>query len=330
MIAVTGATGHIGGNLVRTLLARGERVRVLVHGGTRALDGLGAERVAGDVGDRGSLARLVAGADLVFHLAALISIDERDAPAMHAVNVEGARNVVDACMSAGVRRLVHFSSIHALAARPAEQPIDEGRGPAGGPGTPAYDLSKAAGEREVRAGIARGLDAVIVNPTAAIGPHDYGPSTLGEALVRIARGRLPCLVEGGFDWVDVRDVVAGALAAAERGRSGERYLLSGEWRSVRALAAMVAAQTGVPAPRLVAPMWMARLGAPLATGWARLTRGRPVYTHASLHALRNHRHVRHDKAARELGYAPRPLEQTVADFFAWLRSEGRVPSERAA
>lgn len=322
-ITVTGATGHVGANLVRTLVAAGHHVRALTHSSrAAALDGLEVERVACDLTDPGSLGDAFAGSDRVFHLAARISIAPGDEHLVRAVNVDGTRNVVAACLAAKVPRLVHFSSIHALSSTPVDQPIDETRAPAEGPRLPPYDRSKAAAEREVQAGVARGLDAVIVNPTAILGPYDFGPSPMGRVLLDLYHRRLPALVDGGFDWVDVRDVVAGALAAAERGRSGERYLLSGARKSVRELAALVEELTGVRAPRFVSPMWLARVGAPFATAAARMVGKAPLFTSHSLHALRNHVDVRHDKAARELGYTARPLRQTLQDTFAWFDAHG--------
>jgi len=317
-VAVTGASGHIGANLVRALVGAGRPVRALVHRDGRFLDGLPVERAEGDVRDPASLDRALAGAETVFHLAARITIGGEPPAEVHAVNVEGTRNVVEACLRGGARRLVHFASIHALSAHPAGEVVDEARSPTG-PGAPLYDRSKAEGVRAVLEGVALGLDAVVVMPTAVIGPADPAPSRMGQVLLDLYHGRFPALVDGGFDWVDVRDVVAGALAAERRGARGARYILSGRWASLEGLAALVARVEGARPPRLVCPMWLARAGAPLALGWSRLSGTRPLFTPAALHALRNHRRVSHERAARELGWAPRPLEETVADTFEWFR-----------
>jgi len=316
---VTGASGHIGGNLVRALLADGREVRALVRSDTRAIEGLDVERVEGDVLDREALARAVAGADVVFHLAGHISLAGDPGGLMHHANVFGTRNLVAACVAAGVRRLVHFSSIHALSARPVDEVIDETRPLAEGRRAPAYDLSKAQGELEVQAGVAQGLDAVTLNPGGVLGPHDYKLSFMGEVILDLCRGRLPALINGGFSWVDVRDVVSGALAAEKKGRSGERYLLTGHWLSTAALGDVVEEVTGVKRPRFVAPMWLATVGAPFVTAFSRVMGKRPRYTLASLAAIRNHRHVSHGKARQELGYSPRPIRATIADTVEWFR-----------
>jgi dihydroflavonol-4-reductase len=210
-----------------------------------------------------------------------------------------------------------------LASHPVAQALDEQRPLADDRALP-YDRSKAAGERLVREAAARGLDAIVLNPTAVLGPHDYGPSAMGQVLLDLYHGRLPALIDGGFDWVDVRDVVAGALAAADRAPPGARYLLGGERRSVRELATLCTRVTGRPSPRLTSPMWLARIGAPFATAAARLRGSRPLFTSASLHALRNHRLVSHDKAVRELGYRARPLEETVEAAYGWFREAGAL------
>jgi dihydroflavonol-4-reductase len=324
-IAVTGATGHVGANLVRTLVGGGHRVRAIVHNGNkRGLDGVGCEFADGDLADRDSLVRAFDGCERVFHLAARISIVPGDEAAVHAVNVDGTRNVVAACELANVRRLVHFSSIHALSPEPHDVAIDETRALTSSPRMPPYDRSKAQAEREVQAAVARGLDAIIVNPTAILGPHDYGPSAMGHVLLDLYHRKLPALVDGGFDWVDVRDVVDGALAAADRAPRGARYLLSGARKTVRELAAIVEQVTGVRAPRLVSPMWLARVGAPFATAVARIAGKQPLYTRHSLHALRNHQLVSHDKATRELGYTSRPLIETLTAAYDWFREAGAL------
>lgn len=316
-VLVTGATGHIGANLVRALADAGRPVRALVHRDGRALEGMPVERVSGDVRDPASLARAVGGSETVFHLAARITIGGDPAAEVRAVNVEGTRNVVEACLRHGVRRLVHFASIHALSAHPAGEMVDEARPPAG-PDAPLYDQTKAEGLGAVLEGVGRGLNAVALMPTAVIGPADLAPSRMGQVLLDVYHGRLPALVEGGFDWVDVRDVVAGALAAERRGTRGGRYILSGRWLSLEGLAALVARVRGARPPGLVCPMWLARAAAPLALGWSRLSGTRPIFTPAALHALRNHRHVSHERAVRELGWEPRPLEETIADTFEWF------------
>ncbi len=322
-VLVTGASGHLGTNLTRALLEQGREVRVLTHLDAAALDGLDVTRVAGDVTDLDSLHRAVAGVATVYHLAAVISISGRPEPRIDAVNVGGTRNVAAACLEQGVRRLVHFSSSHALAEPARVQPVDEGIGLLEAGGYP-YDHSKAAAEREVLAAVEAGLDAVILNPCGVLGPCDYGPSPMGRVLLDLYHRRLQGLVDGGYTWVDVRDVAAAAIVAETRGGTGERYLLTGEWLSMAEVAAHAEAATGIPAPSLITPMWLARAIAPVATGWARLRDRTARFTPASLHTLRSKARFSHAKARRELGFAPRPAAESIADAYAWFEARGRL------
>jgi dihydroflavonol-4-reductase len=325
MIFVTGASGLVGGNLIRALIERGQAVRVLVHADRRALAGLAVETVQADLTDPAAMAQAMQGADVVYHLAGLISLEMDAASATEQVNVLGVRSVVEACLRAGVRRLVHFSSIHALSADPPGGRVDESRPLAdenSTPDLPPYDRSKAMGVREVRAGIQRGLDAVILYPTGIVGPYDFKPSFLGQALVLMARGVLPALVPGGFDWVDVRDVVQGAMTAEAKAACGAEYLLGGHQRSVRGMADLVAQVTGRPAPLLTIPLGLASLLAPLMRPLAHLNNNQPLYTRASLRALRSNPQVDYSRAIRELGYTSRPLEETIPDTLEWFKKQG--------
>ncbi|HUT98974.1 MAG TPA: SDR family oxidoreductase [bacterium] len=329
LTVVTGAAGHVGANLVRALLEKGRRVRCIVRDDTRALDGLDVERVRGDVLEPESLRRAFAGADVVHHLAARISILGGERGRVWETNVAGVRRVVEACLACGVRRLVHFSSVHAFDQRPLDEPVDEARGPADDRRNPVYDRSKAAGVREVLAGVERGLDAVILHPSGVIGPWDYKPSRIGRFLLGLLRGRVPAAVAGGFDWVDARDVAAGALAAEERGRTGERYILSGHYATVGELVEFWGKISGARMPGWTSPMWLARLGAPFVGMYAKIFGAEPLFTTEALHALRGNRAYVRDKAERELGYSPRPLEETLTDTYAWFVGAG-ITEEKPA
>lgn len=323
-IVVTGACGHIGANLVRALIDSGRPVRSLVHVHDRGIAGLDTELVKGDVCDPESLYRAFRDAEVVYHLAGCISLSMKDWSKLEAINVIGTRNVVEACLKTGVRRLVHFSSIHALQQEPLSVPVDESRPLKESPGFPPYDRSKALGEIEVRRAIENGLDAVILNPTAVVGPHDYEPSYLGRAILDMARHKLPALVTGGYDWVDVRDVVSGAITAEKEGVCGTGYILSGHWLSLRDIADMVMEITGTPPPRLTVPLWLARLGVPVVSVMSKLSGKTPLYTSFSLKAVESNRNMSHEKADRELDYHPRPFRETLADTLQWFKDNNRL------
>jgi dihydroflavonol-4-reductase len=322
--AVTGASGHVGGNLVRALLEQGRKVRCLVRDDRRALQGLDVEMVEGNMFDPDSLDRLLDGAETAFHLAARISIVGAEGGLVARTNVEGPRNMVEACLRSKIRRLVHCSSIHAFSTHPNDQVIDETRTLALGPEHMPYDRSKAMGQTVVLEAVRRGLDAVVINPAAVIGPHDYKVSRMGEVLLDIYHRRLPALIDGGYNWVDVRDVVAGALAAESRGRTGECYLLSGHWVHISDMSRLISRLTGRKTPKAATPLWLAYPVSLLSLAWGRLQGRVPKFTPGAVRSIQMHRHISHDKATRELGYQPRPFEDTVRDTLEWFRQAGML------
>ncbi len=327
-VAVTGATGHIGANLVRALIDKGIATRCLVHVNSRAIDGLDVERVEGDIRDLDSLCRAFQGVEVVYHLAASISLSMMSWSSLEEINVKGTKNVIEACRRTGVRRLIHFSSIHALVQEPLNVPVNEERPLVESKKYPPYDRSKAAADKEVRRNIGEGLDAVIIYPTAIFGPYDYQPSFFGEALITMAQRKLPALVIGGFDWVDVRDVVAGAITAGEKAPAGARYLLSGHWVSMTDISAMIGEITGIPTNQLVFPLWLAHAGAPFISVISLLRKKRPLYTSVSLRALKSNRNISHERATRELGYRSRPFRETLVDTLQWFADNGMLTIQK--
>ena len=314
-VAVTGASGHIGANLVRELLGRGYEVVVLIRKTSDALEGLDVVRVYGDLIDRQSLCNAFNGVEQVYHLAAFISIKSGDNDQLELVNIEGTRNVLEVCQSEGVSTLIHFSTIHALNLEPFDQPVTEDNQLLGErTGHSAdYDYSKAGAERLVRQNSCNTLGTRIIYPTAALGPNDFNRSLFGQAILKIAHGRMPALVAGGFDWVDVRDVAWGAVEAAEKGADGDRFILSGHYLGMSEVAAVIAELTGIAAPGLTCPAWLAGLFAPLMSGWARLTGQAPLYTRYSLATLSTNKVMSHARASRDLSYEPRSFRDSMVD-----------------
>ena len=328
-VAVTGGTGHVGSCLVRQLLADGHEVRALVRseGTPRQFEGLDVELVRGDICQPSSLVPLVDGVERVYHLAALISIVGPMGGKVRAVNVHGARNVGEAALNAGVKRMVHVSSVHAFElgdGADGPKTIDETAPRSRDETCPAYDASKAAGEAEIRKLVQKGLDAVIVHPAGVLGPFDFTPSRMGKVLLSLANGRMPALLSGGFDWVDVRDVGNGVRAAAEKGRTNESYILSGHFASVPDLAHVAATVTGAAAPKFTVPLSVANVFAPVAETTAKLLRMEPLYTAESLMALRSDVRFDRSKAAKDLDHNPRSLLETLRETYAWFAANGQL------
>lgn len=322
-IAVIGASGLIGNNLCRALLEKGFNVKALVHVHSNALERLELEKARGDILEISSLRKFLEGCDVVFHAAGKISIDGDKDGTVRMINVTGTKNVIEACLSTGVQRLVYFSSIHALQQQPEEE-LDETRPLVGNEGL-LHDVAKSDAEKEVQKGIAQGLDAIILNPTAAIGPYDFQPSLLGQGLLALYNRKIPTLIDGGFDWVDVRDIAKSAIAAMEKGRSGDRYVISGMWKTVKELALLVQEITGKPAPKFTSPKWLAKMGIPLAKAYSFITHTPMLYTQETLEVLlRCNRNISSLKARRELGFYPRPLAETLKDTFDWHKKVGAI------
>lgn len=325
-VVVTGASGLIGANLVRMLLEEGRKVRAFIHQDHRALKELDIEKIEGDICDSDSLRRAFINTDVVYHLAAHISI-KNEWELCESVNVIGTRNVVNTCIQTGVRRLIHCSSMSAFQQTPLEVPIDETRRliDVGSNKHNPYDRSKAGAELEVRKGMENGLDAVIVNPTAVVGPFDFRPSLIGEFIINFARNIVPiAAVGGGVDFVDVRDVVIAAINAEKAAPSSSQYLLSGHWHSLTEFFAIMEEITGVKAPRFKVPIWLARIFLP-AIAYLDIRSGiNPRYTKQSLRELQSNKNFKHQKATRELDYHPRSLHETLIDTVEWFESNGYI------
>jgi len=323
---VTGASGFVGSNLVRALLDTGWQVRTYARHPCPLVPPHAVEHLTGDVRDPDRVAAAVAGVDVAFHLAARITLLHDD-PDAWSVNTVGPAVVARAALDHGVARLVHCSSVHAFDPVQSGGHVDE-RSPRAGSTRPLYDRSKAAGEAAVRAVAADGLDVVIVNPTGIIGPVDVGPSRANGVLLAAARGHLPVAVAGGFDWVDVRDVVDALIAAVDRGEPGENYLLSGHQATALHLARLAAGLNGHVGPLVALPPAVARGIAPLGEAIGRLW-GSDDLTPASIEALLDDPLVERKKAEDALGYSPRPLEDTVRDLIWSCRERGELRALRA-
>ena len=318
-VAVTGASGHIGNCLVRELKKRGAEVKVLVHDFKNDLDKLDVEIIQGNLLEPESLKLLCSGADVVFHLAAKITLDNRHPEKVIAVNLTGTKNMIDASLSAGVKKFIHFSSIDAFAKVRPGQILDE-KCPLIETRDSIYEITKAESEKLVLNAVNEGLDAIVLCPTAVIGPFDYRGSFLGDALKKIFTNRLPMLIAGGYNWVDVRDVADAAICAVEKGRKGEKYILSGNYADLKALSELAGKITGKKTPTLIAPVFLAKLALPFLWFYYSIFNGKPIYTSQSLNLLINSpKNISFEKAGNELGYNPRPLKQTLNDTFNWYR-----------
>lgn len=320
---ITGAGGHLGSALLLALRGADAEKRALLLPGESIPEGVNAQCLTGDVTKPETLAPLFEGAEgyetVVVHAAGIVSIESEVSPKLRAVNVQGTKNILALCKEYKVKRLVYVSSVHAIpeAANMAvmtEIHTFDPQKVIGG-----YARTKAEATAAVLDAVENGgLDAVVVHPSGILGPYNGGTNHMVQLVKMVLMGRLPAGVTGGYDFVDVRDVALGCLAAAEKGRKGECYILSNRYCTVRELLAQLRLITRTPRKPCV-PLWIAKLAAPLLQWFARVTRTRPLFTPYSLHTLGSNSRFSHDKATMELGYSPRDLRLTLEDTVLWLK-----------
>lgn len=335
-ILVTGATGHLGANLVRRLLADGEAVRVLMRAGrdNGAVDGLDVERVYGDLRDAEAISAAVRGCRHVYHCAALVSTIEGSAGHKRDVydtNVLGTRHVLEAAKRHGIEKVVVSGSLSATGHEPDRSSHEDM------PFYPferqlPYGYTKHLVEHEALRAHADGLNVVVATSCAIVGPHDYVPSRMGRVLIDFAHGKLRAYIPGGFEFVSGRDIAEGHVLAMRHGRSGQKYIISTRYMSVDDLMTEFHRITGKPRPRLrLPPPVMAGLAEIADKTWFRLFRNQPRrFTPAAVRLLRMRRRADHAKAAQELGYRPSSLTEALQGAYDDFVRRGLIrPAQRA-
>jgi dihydroflavonol-4-reductase len=324
MMLVTGASGFVGSAVVRALLARGERVRVLMRPSSdrRNVAGLDVEITEGDLMVPESLAPAVAGCSGVFHVAADYRLWTADSDAMFRANVDGSVAIVRAAHAAGVGRIVYTSSVAVLGNVPGGQADEET--PVGyGDMIGVYKRSKFRAEEAVRALIAEtGAPVVIVNPSTPIGPRDVKPTPTGRMIVEAASGKMPAFVDTGLNVVHVDDVAEGHLLAFEKGEVGRRYVLGGDDMSLKDILAEIARLTGRRPPTLQLPHNLIMPIAAATELWARVSGREPFATVDGVRMAKKRMYFSSARAKRELGYAPRPATEALADAVRWFKENG--------
>lgn len=320
---LTGATGFIGGHLLRRLQERGEDVRCLVRDPAR-LPAADVEVVEGDLRDRDALLDAIEGCGTVYHCAADYRLYARRPKDLYESNVDGTRHVLEAAAHHGVERVVYTSSVGALGLHRDGTPADEETPVALSDMVGHYKRSKFLAEREADRWIARGLPIVIVNPSTPVGEGDVKPTDTGRIILDFLNRRVPAYIDTGLNLVDVRDVAAGHILAMQKGRPGERYILAHQDLSLREIYTLLARITGLPAPRVALPYFIPLGYSALETLFAHFTRREP---RVSLEAVRLARHTMYfspTKAVRELGLPQTPVEEALSRAVDWFREQGYV------
>lgn len=319
---VTGAGGHLGGTILRILIRQGKKVTaLLLPSEDLPVEGENIRCVHGDVCQPETLRPLFQdardGDTVVIHAAGIVSISAELPPRLRQVNVEGTRNMLRLSREYGASRFVYVSSVHAIPELPAPQVIREVDRFSPSLVEGGYAKTKAEASQLVMDAAREGLHAVIVHPSGIIGPYDPGRNHLVQLAADYIAGRLSICVKGGYDLVDVRDVAQGCLSAAENGRAGQCYILSGHYLSVRELLTRVGKCCGRRPPSIV-PRSLALFASPLIEYHAKRRGTRPLYTRYALSALVSNSAFTSEKARSELGYRPRETDETISDMTAWL------------
>jgi dihydroflavonol-4-reductase len=318
-IGLTGGTGFTGYNIL--LLLRENRdfnLRLLLRREPEYLAVFDYEKATGDLNDIKSLKDFCKGMDVIIHLAAAISIESKNDDLVMQTNYYGTKNLINAAKEAGVKRFIHFSSIHALQHRPLDSPMTEER-PLALDSPLEYERTKAMGEEFVLQNNSEDFETVVLNPTAIIGPNDHGPSLIGQMIRKISRGKLPAVVPGGYDWVDVRDVSRAAVNAITTGKPGERYILSGRWLTIARLSGMIRESAGKKGQLPVLPLGIAYAGVPFIKLYSAISGKQALYTPQSLKILQEgNRNISNAKAIETIDFKIRPTEESVKDAVEWF------------
>ena len=323
---VTGASGFVGSGVARKLAERGLAVRALVRAGSprEHLAGLDIEFVTGDLRDEESVRAAMKGARWLFHVAADYRLWARDPDEIVENNMRSTRIAMEEAKRAGVERVVYTSSVATLKTGPTGETFDETISLDESHAIGAYKRSKLLAERLVTEMVEQGLPAIIVNPSTPVGPRDVKPTPTGRLIFEAATGRVPAFVDTGLNMVHVDDVAEGHLAALERGRIGERYILGGQNASLSDILATVAQQTGRRAPRVKLPRGAIYPVAYVAEALARRSGREPFVTVDGLRMSKNRMFFTSAKAERELGYRARPYAEGIKDAIAWFKKAGRL------
>lgn len=323
---VTGATGFVGWHVARALLGRGDSVRALARDPGKLRELPGIQGVQGDLRDPASLERAVEGCGAVFHVAADYRLWTRDPDEMYKSNVEGTRSMLAAAQRAGVERFVYTSTVGCIGFKSPDGTLanvgDERSEALLGDMQGPYKRSKFLAEQVALEFARKGFPVVIVNPTAPVGDHDFKPTPTGKIIVDFMRGAIPAFVDTGLNVVDVRDVARGHLAACEQGAPGERYILGSENLTLQQILETLAGILGRKAPSVQIPYAVAYAAGVASTAWAGVTGKEPRAPLDAVRMSKNKMWVRHDKAARDLGYSPGPAVDALRRAVVWFQENG--------
>lgn len=325
-VLVTGATGHIGNVLVRKLLQKGYHVKtfVLEKENIEHIEALGIEILYGDVRNIESLKKAFEQIDVVFHLAGIIEIGSANKKKMEEVNIEGTKNIVKACKAMNVKKLIYTSSVHAIPEKKKNEIITETKEFSKKYVKGNYAKTKAEATKYLLEKVEDDLEIIIVHPSGVIGPYEYIQSNLGQLIIDCATKKIGAYLDGGYNFVDVRDVCDGIIKAEQKGESGECYILAGKYVSVKELMKIIEKITGVKAPKFKIARWFAYLTGILSEIYYKIIKQKPLFTSYAVYTLGTNSNFSSKKAEKELGYHTREIEETIKDTIHWFKENNKL------
>ena len=326
---VTGAAGHLGSAVTKMLNEQGKTVYALCLPDERHLpQGEHIEIFTGDICDIDSMAELFESCEnhsvTVIHCAGIVSIASKFNQKVYDVNVGGTKNIISLCEKYNIEKLIYISSVHAIPELPANETITEVDRFSSDDVVGLYAKTKAEATQCVLDYAKRGYNASVIHPSGIAGPGDFGRGHITQLVIDYYKGGLTSGIKGGYDFVDVRDVADGILSCCENGKSGECYILSGQYFKVYDLLNLLHEITGKKKIKRVLPLWFVKLTAPLSELYYKILKQPPLFTSYSIYTLNTNANFSNEKATKELGYTARPMQQTLTDTIQWLKENNRI------
>ena len=323
---ITGGSGHVGANLVRELSSRGYEVRCIdFDNDHRAFEGFNVELVKGNIIDISTLDNAFKDVEVVFHTAAVISLDRKDKDLIRSVNVGGTENVCEMSLRHGVKKLIHFSSIDAFVREPLEDPLYENRSLVTDPNAVPYDLSKADAQRIVLEYCDKGLNASIIHPSGIFGPNDFKPSLFGQEFINIANGKRPYSINVGYDYVDVRDLCKTSVDCIDKGEIKQNYIVGGNYMDFVYMSEVMSEILNKKLIRSTLPFGFIYMSLPGSYISSLIKKTPRAITMDSIHTIKvQNKNIPSSLSREKLNHNPRPVEETIQDTIEFFQKRGLI------
>ena len=323
---ITGGSGHVGANLVRELSSRGYEVRCIdFDNDHRAFEGFNVELVKGNITNISTLDSAFKDVEVVFHTAAVISLDRKDKDLIRSVNVSGTENVCRMSLKHGVKKLIHFSSVDAFVREPLEDPLYENRSLVTDPNAVPYDLSKADAQRIVLEYCDKGLNASIIHPSGIFGPNDFKPSLFGQEFINIANGKRPYSINVGYDYVDVRDLCKTSVNCIDKGEIKQNYIVGGNYMDFVYMSEVMSEVLNKKLIRSTLPFGFIYMSLPGSYMSSLIKKTPRAITLDSIHTIKvQNKNIPSSLSKEQLDHNPRPVEETIQDTIEFFQKRGLI------